>query len=840
MNTLSLNGSDWSFKEFVGMDWVWRNSIKSDTKDTRWWYKATVPGSVLHDLWQEGKVPDPHFELNSKLVEWVSARTWVYRKKFTIPNEIFGRKITLCFEGIDYNAEIFLNGESIKYHEGMYIPCEVDVTDKLIQGDNLLAVVIEAAPEEQPQVGKTSRVKTHKARMNYWWDFCPRMIHQGIWDSVYLRITGQEMLKDVFIKTELNSDYSCAKLIVEIEAESRDGCEVIMNVNSETISGKIRGNKVLLVADIMNPILWQPNGYGEPYQYEVRIVLFDSKGNVSDSRTMKYGIRYIEFVKNERCNPKASPYLLKVNGRKIYINGYNWVPMDAMYGVERYEKLKRLMRLAREAHVVMFRVWGGGLIEKDSFYESCAENGILVWQEFIQSSSGIDNKPPENSEFIDMLIMQAEIIIRRKRNHTALAIWCGGNELSDWEGNPVENSDPLIAKLKEVVNRLDPQKRWLPSSPSGGVFNNSMKNIIEQPDMLWDVHGPWEHQGLQHHCELYNNGTSLLLSEFGVEGMTNKNTLEKSVSKEHMLPANKDNEIYFHRGAWWTNEPLIQETFGGLDNIDQIRTASQYMQYEGLKYAIECNRRRAFQNSGTFPWQYNEPYPNTYCTSSLDYYANPKPAYYGVKSSYEQVMISAAFNSPSLAEQQEFVCETFLSSVLLEDEVEKLGSMRLQCEVIGTNGEICFLEAIQCILPVNSTEKLSDIKLLVKDIPTTLFILRMKLIDGKGDCIAENEYLFTKEKDLADMFGNMQPELLFHQQDKNLTIQNIGEDAALFLFLSNEEALPHKDYIYFSHNYFSLLPNEKRILEIDTDSGVLSGKTISVENFLYKTNVTFH
>jgi beta-mannosidase len=436
-----------------------------------------------------------------------------------------------------------------------------------------------------------------------------------------------------------------------------------------------------------------------------------------------------------------------------------------------------------------------------------------------------------------MLLSQAETIIKRKRNHTALAIWCGGNELSDWEGNPVKDSDPLVGRLKELVNRLNPQRRWLPSSPSGGVFNNTVKNIEEHPDMLWDVHGPWEHQGLSEHCRLYNMGTSLLHSEFGVEGMTNRNALYKTVSEKHMLPAGKDNEIYFHRGAWWANEPLIQQMFGGLHTIDEIRTASQYLQYEGLKYAVECNRRRAFQNSGTFPWQFNEPYPNAYCTSSLDYYANPKPAYYGVRNSYDRVLVSASFESPSLFEKSEFSADFFVTTSLLDNELKKFGNISVRYELEGIDGIKYFSKENSIILPENSTQKIDEIRVPEGEIKSALFLLRLSITGQDGGLIAENEYLFTKEMHFGSVFLLPEPNLEYRQDENSLNIRNKGQYAALFLFLSCDDPLPQKDFLYFSKNYLCILPGEERSVELSADSGNISGKRISAESFLYRNDI---
>lgn len=678
---ISLNGNDWKMKEFVGMDWVWRDSVKPDTGDVRWWYPATVPGSVMHDLAANGLIPDPHYECNTKLGEWASARTWVYRKEFFIPEEAKGRKIRLCFEGIDYASEIFVNGCSAGKQEGMYLPWSCDVSERLIYGEmNLIAVVIEPAPHEQPQVGRTSLVSTNKSRMTYWWDFCPRMVHQGIWQDVYLKITNGAEIRDWLIDTRLVSGRE-AKVTVRVWTIQAQGCTYRLSFGDQQRTGVVGQDEFCCEFTVEDPRLWWCNGQGEPFEYEVSLELYgcrtelygcrtelsDSRTELSDSRSARRGIREIEFVQNEGVTGEGGRFLMKLNGRTVFINGYNWVPADLFCGAASAEKVAHLIRLAREAGINMFRVWGGGLIEKDSFYEMCARAGILVWQEFSLSSSGIDNKPSMAEDYRKLLKEQAEVIVRLKRNHTALAVWCGGNELQRDDGIPVDENDPLIKAIGDVVRRWDSKRKWLPTSPSGGVFLNSFENLEKCPDQLYDVHGPWEHQGLERHYELYNKGTCLMHSEFGVEGMTSARALYRNVAPQHLLPASKDNPVYFHRGAWWNNEPLVQKTFGGsLTDVEQIRRASQYMQYEGLKYAMECNRRRAFRCSGMFPWQFNEPYPNLFCTSALDYYGNPKPVYYGVRRTYAPWVVNAAFDSASLAGKRELRTVLFAAGNLPE------------------------------------------------------------------------------------------------------------------------------------------------------------------------------
>ena len=387
----------------------------------------------------------------------------------------------LNFAGVDYEAEFWLNGECLGRHRGMYTPALFEVADHLRYGaDNLLAVVIEPAPPEQPQIGRTSRVRTHKARMSYWWDFCPRMLHQGIWDDVYLEATGPVRIEDVWVRPELAPDLQAARARVTVELSTTRPLEVELEttvrldgaiVDRSTMRQALTEDRSTLVTalDIPSPRLWWPNGCDLPagavrtgsspaaesaerplYQAEVRVVCLDEGGEASgrhesDVCMQGFGLRSLEFVANEGAPPEALPYTLVVNGHNVYAKGWNWVPIDVLYGVPRPEKLARLLELARRAHVNLLRVWGGGLIESEAFYDLCDRYGILVWQEFIQSSSGVDNHPPEDAEFKASLIAEAEQIIPRRRNHPSLAIWCGGNELMDWEGNPAGDDIPVLA-----------------------------------------------------------------------------------------------------------------------------------------------------------------------------------------------------------------------------------------------------------------------------------------------------------------------------------------------------------------------------------------------------------
>ncbi|HEX6789646.1 MAG TPA: glycoside hydrolase family 2 TIM barrel-domain containing protein [Gaiellaceae bacterium] len=529
---MTLDGA-WQFRGWLGDEWRWHVAKPWDAPG---WLPARVPGSVVDDLMRAGEVPDVYFERNSRLAEWAAGRTWLYR------THVRGGALELS---VDHEATVFVDGEEVARHVGSFTPFSIDVPD----GEHLLAVAIHPAPPSEPQVGKTSRVRVHKSRMGYGWDFCPRLVHQGIWRPV---------------------------------GEPR-------SVPSVTFDGRVGRVEVdgELVLEVEEPELWWPNGSGEQRLY--------------DAGGFAVGFRTVEL---------RDDYTLVVNGVETPIRGWNWVPLDVNYGVPRPEKLERLLRLAERANVNLLRVWGGGVIESDEFYSSCDRFGLLVWQEFSQSSSGLESVPSDDREFVAALAADARQIVPSRAWHPSLAIWCGGNELD------ADDATPAIAALHEAVRELDPDRAWLPTSPVGEL----------------DVHGPWEHQGLRAHYEHYDSHTSRLHSEFGVEGMTNRAALDALIAEEHRWPADRTNPIYEHLGAWWNNAPLVQECFGGrLEDVETMRRASQWLQYDGLRYAVEATLRRG---AGVIPWQFNESFPNAWCTCAVDWHGEPKPAYHGVARAY--------------------------------------------------------------------------------------------------------------------------------------------------------------------------------------------------------------
>ncbi|MBA3243591.1 MAG: hypothetical protein H0T61_00240 [Actinobacteria bacterium] len=674
---ISLDGDEWQFRGWLGEEWRWHVAKPWDTPG---WLPARVPGSVLDDLVRAGEVADPYFERQSKLAEWVPARTWVYRRR------ISGGTIELA--GVDHEATVFVDGEEVAHHVGAFTPFRVEVP----AGEHLLAVAVHAAPESEAQVGRTSRVRVHKSRMGYGWDFCPRLIHQGIWRSVTLDPEPQRFP------------------VVRIEG----------GVGTVVIDGEV----VLRVAE---PRLWWPNGLGEQHLYE--------------ADGFEIGFRTVELA----------DYRLTVNGVPLPIKGWNWVPLDALYGVPRPQKLAHLLGLAAAAGANVIRVWGGGLVETREFYELCDRLGLLVWQEFSQSSSGLESIPPDDPDFVSVLREDARQIVPRLRRHPSLAIWGGGNELD------ADGSEPALVALREVVEELDPGRPWLPTSPS--------------PDDR-DLHGPWEHQGLRGHPAHYESRRCVLHSEFGVEGMTNRRALEALISEEHRWPADRSNPVYEHLGNWWINAPLVRECFGGrLDGLETLRRASQWLQYEGLRYAVEATLRRG---AGVIPWQLNEPFPNAWCTTAVDWHGDPKPAYWGVRRAYLGAP-SASFATWAWGGDVEVTARVTAPARLLDLD----GTVVAQSEA----GEIAA--------------------------PLVAFAFDVFVLDVGG-----NRYVMTRTEDLEPLLDLPPATVELVRNEHKLLLRNTGNVAALGLVLEDSRPYDAPGWVTFSDNVLDLLPGEERELEV--------------------------
>jgi beta-mannosidase len=709
-------------------------------------------------------------------------------------------------------------------HETMFSPAEYDVASHLRYGaNNVLTVVLDPAPPSESQMGRTSKVGHTKTRMNYWWDFTPRMVHLGIWQEVYIEFSGSVTVEDVYVRPQLNADFTRAEVTVcmalssvkHVSAEvdltiDHNGREVAnVTYSAQSLTEGLTRLEVMLVID--NPELWWPNGEGAQPLYQLTVTVKKTGSDeVSSHRVTEFGIRQVAFSPNETSHPTALSYTLTLNGRNVYVKGYNWVPIDVLYGVERREKLEHLLTLAKEANVNLIRVNGVGLIETDAFYDLCNQLGIMVWQEFNLTSSAFNSKPIEDSSFISQVVKEAETFIPLKRNHPSLVLWCGGNELESLDKLPLNEEEPVLAALKMAVKRLDPDRLWLPCSPSGPLPFNGINMSRNRPDDLHDVHGPWHHEGLTAQYTLFNAGANLLHSEFGADGLTNLKALEATLKPENRWPVTLKNPVWYHLGSWWVQENQWRDIFGEFTDLETAIEATQFLQADGVRYAIERNRARQFRNSGVLPWMFNEPYPMAACTSAVDYYGRPKHLYYASAQAYNTVSVTAKFAKQAWADGLDFEAELWVTN----GDTQAYKEVDLHWSMEGVYGHVLASGKRTINVGANKAESFGDIGYQLSEITGKLFFLTLELKRTSGVVIASNRYLFTTTENLQPMLELPRTVLDIHSECKgqnwSVNVTNRGECAALLVRIDDDRSLDAEGSVYISHSGFHLLPGESR------------------------------
>jgi beta-mannosidase len=930
-------GDGWQLRGCLGDTWRWLCGPGRPEGEPGW-HPARVPGSVLDDLRRAGEVPDPYHGTQSLAAEWVPQRTWLYRRTLRLPHGPLGegQRVLLCFEGVDHDATVLLDGHELARHEGMFTRFEIDVTERVRDGGpHLLAVAVHPAPPSEPQVGRTDRVRTHKSRMDYGWDFCPRMIHQGIWRPVTLEVAGPLRLASAVVGAELRggergadngadngagngaADVAEGRIRAEVTVEAAPGAEGLLRAAVRGPDGALvaeerrevpsGGGESTMELTVPRPALWWPNGHGEQPLYDVELSLVDAAGNpVAPVRRASTGFRGLRLVANPDAPRDALPYTLEVNGRRIHIKGWNWVPADALHGVPRPARLEHLLRLAADAHVTLLRVWGGGLIESDGFYELCDRLGLLVWQEFSLSSSGIDSVPSADPAYVELLAREARALLPPMRHHPSLAVWGPGNELHDTAAaRPLTEADsPAIAALADAVAELDPARGWLPGSPSGrdflfrgggegpygsgtadGTGGRAAEEAAEETDGgadggpagdrrtrdrrehrepeqhgQHDVHGPWEHQGIGAQQDLYDGGKCLLHSEFGVEGMANARTWDAVVPPGAHWPTGRDNPVMEHLGAWWNNTSLVREAFGGRPaDVATMRRASQQLQYDGLRYAVEATLRRAPRASGCIPWQFDEPFPNAWCTSAVDHRGDPKPAYHGVRRAYRPAHVCARFPTQAWAGYETFTAELWSWQRQLParagetaragktggtgdsreaGETSRGGTVRAR--LVDLDGTV----HAECELPVGEPSAAGPATCVpaaragvltapLASLPGRLFVLHLELRDADGERLATSRWVHSRTGDLAPLLDlpAARIETITEPGLRAVHLRHLGGPAALGLYLTDARPIEAEGWAVFGDNMLDLLPGESVRVPVTWRSAGEEGRTVRVEGW---------
>ena len=486
-------------KTLIHSDWYARkaNEVKMDGNrlsaallDKTGWLPARVPGTVLTTLLENHMYPAPEFGLNNNLIPDIHEvgndfYTYWFTRQFTINDLPEGRNVWLNFRGINYKAEIFLNGKRINRntHEGMFLRKIFNITPYLrTDAPNVLAVLVypptHAGNPNGGQGGDGQIARNNTMQYTPGWDWIQpvRDRNTGIWDEVSITTTGPVCLSSPYVVTKVpgvrdpetkTQREAFVNTSVELENTGDTSLKGVLVCETNgtrltqpvTLSPFEKKTVSLNPLAVKNPRLWWPNGIGEQSLYDMNLS-FEIGNQVSDRERLRYGIREIT---SDKC-PDNGGRRFFVNGQKIYVTGGNYINSDWLLRLSP-ERYRDEVRFHAEMNLRMIRVWGGALVERPEFYNACDEFGILVFQDLWGSGdcngawedpTKMDSRErrweyPDNH---DLFIASVEDQVKMIRNHPSLCFWCGANE---WP--LAKDIDQCLRK--EVFPRLDPERLFV-------------------------------------------------------------------------------------------------------------------------------------------------------------------------------------------------------------------------------------------------------------------------------------------------------------------------------------------------------------------------------------------
>jgi beta-mannosidase len=603
-------------------------------------------------LVEQGVIADPFVALGELGCQWVDEEDWSYRTCFVHqPNGALPKR-RLLFEGLDGVCTVLLNGEAIAQHDNMFVPLEVDVSDRLRPGPNELRVDFASAV----RVGRKRRTRyfdreglsddvvrfderafVRKAQYMYGWDWGPRLVSAGLWRPVKLL------------------EYAGRIIEVEIRQSFRDGGAVELRFTSRSegsgevwhwIEGfpePIRDGESFCIDA---PELWWPATLGGQRLYLIKSLLLPrppageahAEMGALDQAETRIGLRSVRLVRTP--DAWGESFAFEINGQPLWAMGGNWICDHALPSSVTRERLRAQVLRARDLNFNMLRVWGGGLYETEEFYQACDELGLLVWQDFAYACSYY----PDDREAREAARREAEANVRRLRHHASLVLWCGNNENAtmfhaQWGGRthhpPRFYGEKIYREvLPEVLARLDPDRPYWPSSPWGGDDPNQGGTGDQHYWQVWHGRGDYL---------FFADSTARFASEFGFCAAPGTTAWLRMLAEARDLT---EVEVGHPVARWHDKTGKGYETFLGLvelhypraKNLEEWIYYSQLNQRDALRHGIEHYRRSEFCR-GALIWQLNDCWP-VQSWSVIDSEGEYKAAAYELRRLFAPALVS--------------------------------------------------------------------------------------------------------------------------------------------------------------------------------------------------------
>jgi hypothetical protein len=789
---LPLDGGDWKLQRSSEIS-ASGEVISKVGFNPEGWITATVPATVLMSYVNIGAVGDPNYDDNANEISesFFNSDFW-YRREFNVNNITPNRHYMLCFDGINWKADVFVNGRKAGSIDGAFMRGRFDVTSLLKTGRNVVAVRIVHNPHYGAVKQKSALNTgfnggvlgfdnpTFHATIGWDWITTVRGRDMGLWNDVFIRQEEAVTVSDPLVTTKLAENDTTASITPSV---------MLKNVEKKTVSGLLKGwigdvtfeKKVTVDAEKEIEIkfspddfaqlknrrmkLWWPNGYGTPYLYDAGFT-FTADGSDPETITYKAGLRDISYT------GLMTKLELYVNHRRVVPLGGNWgfPESNLSYRAREYETA---VNYHKQMNFNMIRNWVGQTGDKE-FYEACDRNGIMVWQDFWLANP-VDGPDPDNEK---MFLDNAEDYVKRMRNHASIVLYCGRNE-----GYPPEN---INSGLKKITEKLHPTLPYFPSSADDGVSG----------------HGPYRAMTAEYY---FNHQTGKLHSERGMPNVMNIESLNRTLAPQHLWPQNEfwGRHDYTLKGAQAGSSfnEIISTAFGEPQSAEEFARLAQWENYEGYRAMYESGSN---DRQGLLIWMSHPCWPSM-VWQTYDYYFEPTAAFFGCKKACEplHIQLNAA---------------TDMVEIVNIAGGEKHG-LKATAEIYDVNGK----KLAECSQDVDSHED-STLKFisLHDDMAQAgdVYYVKLLLNDADGNIMSQNFYIRSNKNGSLKALrslpkADLQTSTSIKGESAKVSIKNAGAAPALMIRLNlkdgdGSQILP----VNYSDNYFSLLPGESRDITV--------------------------
>lgn len=799
-----------NFKRAIG-DWT--------LVGRKWQIPASVPGDITIEFYKAGIVSDPYIQENYKDSEWVGREDFTYQTRFDLTKEELSKPChELVFESVDLYSEIYLNGELLGKTENAFLEYRFDVSKIVLPKGNVLEVKMSSTLNAMDKFDTTgyfvifnqARIFLRKPQCHFGWDWAPKICAYGIAGNVYFESKEPYQIADVSYKSDdrghlsffFETNYS-TKAVVDPDGNvlkpgvPKENDRFLVKLSKspykedyETYEVPSMGKKTFFAVNFENFEKWWPSGYGAQPLYNYVIELYRGERKIDEKKGV-FAFRTVSVLEEGKSNGTLGFDFL-INGKKIFLKGSNWVPPECFTGTMTDEKYRDMIALARDMNVNILRVWGGGSYEKDIFYDLCDRYGIMVWQDICLACADI---PEDDKAFVANLLKEVEFQVKRLRNHPSLIYWCGGNEKTGTYGNLITHGDFLVnCLLYGVIYNLDDSRPYRRQSPHS---HTDVGNDWTSGDTHHGSLEPALQRGMKDYRAQVAEKIVPFTSECAVLGPSSEETMAKIFGKDHLWPMDEmwkdrlmDNPYaavlmdFPHRELYYA-----ESLYGKVEGFSDFIKKGMLAHAEAIRVESDFVRAHRSVCGAFLNWMYDDIWPSG-TWAIVDYYLEPKEAYYALRRSY----------APHLAsfyqDERGFTHFFFDNSTLTPfNGTIKVGARKL-------DGSLSFEEEITV---KDALEKVYDVALKKKDFAPDEYLFATYMENGK-----ETKTLYS-----PSMWSNLFYENRFHYelQIESKTKAKLIVCADSFVKSLYIHFKENNKYL-FSDNYLDMEKGDVREIEI--------------------------